>query len=310
MIIRKKRSARAITREWSKIKKLKGWWGRECVVVKMEEIVSNMLKNYGDRILRELSVKYKIDYEEMRKSVGIEKLEVRVERVERVERESSKIPMPFVGVIREEYCNVIRLNHGLYTQCKNRCSISENGYNVCERCIKEIEKNGKPTYGYIQERVEKGEDYRCPKGKKVVKYGKVMEKLNIKREDVEKEAKRQGIVIDESEFEIEKTKRGRPSKRETAVVDTSSEEGDVVKRGRGRPKKEKKSVISDLKSEKLREKEEEVEIEVEVEKELAVTEFIFKGKKYLKAGDNTLYDLDTHEEVGMWNPSNNIIELS
>ena len=216
--------------------------------------------------------------------------------------------MPFVGEMCKEKCNGIKLNHGLYTQCEREGKINYKEYKVCEGCMKDIEKNGKPKYGYIQERVEKGEDYRCPKGKKVIKYGNVIEKLKLKREDVEKEAKRLGIKIDEKEFEVEKIKRGRPAKRETAVLDSSSEEGDVVKRGRGRPKKEKKSVISDSKiemSEVVEEREEEEEVEVE----LAVSEFTIKGKKYLKAGDNTLYDLDTHEEVGIWNPTNKNIEV-
>ena len=251
----------------------------------MEEIVSNMLKNYGDRILRVLSEKYKIEYEEMRESVGIEKLEVRVEGRGSRSSKVSKVPMPFVGEMCKDKCNGIKLNHGLYTQCEREGKINYKEYKVCEGCMKDIEKNGKPKYGYIQERVEKGEDYRCQKGNKVIKYGNVIEKLKIKREDVEKEAKRLGIKIDEKEFEVEKIKRGRPAKRETAVLDSSSEEGDVVKRGRGRPKKEKKSVISENKiemSEVVEEREEEEEVEVE----LAVSEFIIKGAKYYRCFNN------------------------
>ena len=41
------------------------------------------------------------------------------------------------------------------------------------------------------------------------------------------------------------------------------------------------------------------------EEELAVTEFTHKGIKYLKAGDNTLYDVNTHEEIGLWDPEKN-----
>ena len=26
----------------------------------------------------------------------------------------------------------------------------------------------------------------------------------------------------------------------------------------------------------------------------------FKGVKYLKAADNTIYDINTHEEIGVW----------
>ena len=54
-----------------------------------------------------------------------------------------------------------------------------NGYDVCKTCKKQIEKskNVKPTYGYIQERIEMGDRYRDPKGKAPIAYGNIMEKL-------------------------------------------------------------------------------------------------------------------------------------
>jgi hypothetical protein len=36
------------------------------------------------------------------------------------------------------------------------------------------------------------------------------------------------------------------------------------------------------------------------EEETVVAPFTFKGVKYLKAADNTIYDINTHEEVGVW----------
>ena len=122
--------------------------------------------------------------------------------------------------------------------------------------------------------------------------------------------------------------RGRP-KKSTDVVDTASESSEQEKRPRGRPKKEKKTVTEDssdilknLITEDLPEsnsnkveEEEETKVEEEEEpddsdeEELAVTEFTHKGKKYLKAGDNTLYDVNTHEEIGMWDPEKNKIIL-
>ena len=36
--------------------------------------------------------------------------------------------------------------------------------------------------------------------------------------------------------------------------------------------------------------------------------FEIEGKKYLKSGDNTLYDVKTHEPIGMWNTSTKMIE--
>ena len=36
------------------------------------------------------------------------------------------------------------------------------------------------------------------------------------------------------------------------------------------------------------------------EEETLVVPFVFKGVKYLKAADNTIYDINTHEEIGVW----------
>ena len=181
---------------WIK-KKLKGGEREGVGGKKMEEIVSNMLKNYGKRILKEVSKKYNINYEEMLKELGIEVIEVKM--VKKVEVKS-KIVLPFVGLMCEENCNGIRLNHGLYTQCTNDYSIehNENGniVNVCKTCYKQIEKNSdnKPTYGYIMDRVKLGDKFRDPKGKSPVKYGNIMEKLNITREEAEKEAEKYGTL--------------------------------------------------------------------------------------------------------------------
>ena len=163
-----------------------------------------------------------------------------------------------------------------------------------------------------------------------------MEKLNISRKEVEEEAERLGLKLNEKIFEVKKAQRGRP-KKSTDVVDTASESSEIsepVKRGRGRPKKETKPVTEDT-NDMQKNKISKVEIpEVEISKvetpiieekknervgeedqnesdedELAVTEFIHKGIKYLKAEDITLYDVDTHEEVGSWDPMKNKIIL-
>ena len=44
------------------------------------------------------------------------------------------------------------------------------------------------------------------------------------------------------------------------------------------------------------------------EEELAVTEIIYKGKKYLKAGDDTIYDIESHEEIGRWDGEKVILD--
>ena len=302
--------------------------------ISSKEVLEKTLERYGERLMKEVSVKYGIEMKELLKMINIE-----VKEVEEIERKRlSKIPMPFMGVICVKNCSGIKLNHGLYTQCINE----KKEENLCKRCLKEKKDNGKPRYGYIEERIELGENYKDDNGKKPIGYGNVMKKLNISRKEVEEEAERLGIKLDEKIFEVKKCQRGRP-KKSTAVVDTESECSELnegIKRGRGRPKKEKKPINEDTSDIEKRlgnevnnssdivktvvnevnnssdilktlvnevsnkkEKSDRLELEDEdSEEELAVIEFTHNGVKYLKAGDNTLYDVESHEEVGLWDP--------
>ena len=280
----------------------------------MSEMLERTMERYGMKLMKEVSVKYGINEEELLRHVKIE-----VKKVESVERKRSNIPLPFKGTMCTSECHGIRLNYGLYTQCTNKEVKNVNGYNLCKTCLNQSEKNsnGKPTYGYIQERIEMGSEYRDPKGKAPIGYGNVMEKLNLKREEVIKEAERVGIRLTEEDLIVKKGQRGRP-KKDTATVDTTSEEGDV-KPKRGRPKKEKKKVEEEKGEELMKSivdsQEEKKDKEIESlfenesnedsddEEELAVTEFKHEGKKYLKAADNTLYDISSHEEIGRWEPN-------
>jgi hypothetical protein len=111
-------------------------------------------------------------------------------------------------------------------------------------CYNQSQKNssGKPTYGIISDRlIGKELEFRDPKGKLVVRYANVMDKLNITRDMALEAAKKLGWVINEEQFEIIKSRRGRP-KKETSVSDTESMVStDTIpeKKSRGRPKKQK-----------------------------------------------------------------------
>ena len=273
--------------------------------MEVDKWLKEKMEEYGRKVVKELAREYGFSEEE-----GLRKINITVKKMEEIKmKELSKIPMPFTGVICSENCNGIRLNHSLYTQCTNKHTISHNGYNLCKTCDKQREKNSndKPTYGYIQERIEQGENYVDSKGKKPVSYGNVMEKLNISRKEVEKEAEKIGIIIDEKHYEVKKGQRGRPKKSMTStkdVIDTASESSErSEKRGRGRPKKEKKTV-EEVKVVEVKEEEN----ESSDEEELAVTKFTYKGKEYLKAADNTLYDIESHEEIGRWDGEKVILD--
>ena len=283
--------------------------------MEVDKWIREKMEEYGRQVVKELSREYGFSEEE-----GLGKINITVKKMEEIKmKELSKIPLPFTGVICSENCNGIRLNHSLYTQCTNKHTISHNGYNLCKTCDKQREKNSndKPTYGYIQERIEQGENYVDSKGKKPLSYGNVMEKLNISRKEVEKEAEKVGIIVDEKHYEVKKGQRGRPKKSMTStkdVIDTASESSErSEKRGRGRPKKEKKTVeeekVEEEKVEQVKEEQvKEEENESSDEEELAVTEFKYKGRKYLKAGDDTIYDIESHEEIGRWDGEKIILD--
>ena len=153
----------------------------------------------------------------------------------------SKCIIPFCGVKISGRCSGIKLNYGLYSQCMNEISDSDV---YCKTCSKQGVKSGtgKPTYGDISERINKGKEWRDKKGKEAVRYANVMDKLEISREEAEKEASRFGLTIPEIEFEMKEVKRGRP-KKSVEVSDTDSEIS-VEPKKRGRPRKEKQVVSS------------------------------------------------------------------
>lgn len=290
---------------------------------KMEKAMSKMLLE----VVSEISVKYGLDISEVKREIGLD-VEVRVLKEK---EKGKKIMLPFCGRIDDERCQGIKINYCLYTQCEN--NIFQK--NLCKTCHKQSEKNsdGKPNYGTIDERLDK--NYKDKNGKEPIKYSKFMEKMNITREMAEKEAEKQGVTIPEEEFEIKKTGRGRP-KKSTSTTDTSDEESIAEPKKRGRPPKEKKviengNVGDDLIKNLIEEAnksepkktatpppkeptpepkktpipependDDSDDDDSDDEEETVVAPFTFKGVKYLKAADNTIYDINTHEEVGVW----------
>jgi hypothetical protein len=230
--------------------------------------------------VKELSKEYGFKAEEAMKLLEIskEKKEEKVEKKEKKEKkESPKIPLPYSGEIKEEWCYGMKKNEGLYSQCTSE---KEEGSKLCKTCKNQEEKKGKPTYGYITDRkAEEYLEYRDEKGKKVLSYGAVLKKLKITREEAEAEAKKYGVKIGEDQYEVKEQQRGRPKKEK------KEEEKEVEVKGRGRPKKEKKVVSVNTADDLIatlvanaQEKKKQQETEVK-EKELAVKKEEEVGKK-------------------------------
>ncbi len=147
----------------------------------------------------------------------------------------ANIPLPFDGVKRTGCC-ALKLNHGLFTQC---CDKTAEESDLCKNC-----ERGEARYGKIDDRISnKSFPFVDPRGKKEVRFGNVMEKLGISREDALEAAKQRGIQIPDECFEIVKSNRGRPKKKTTEDVDSSEDE--KPKKKRGRPRKEERTVQHD-----------------------------------------------------------------
>ena len=249
---------------------------------------------------------------------------------------SSEISMPWCGVVEECCCENIKRNNGLYTQCEN---VKESGLLYCKECEKQNGKNGgESKNGKVSDRLKSGiMEYIDPSsGKKPIMYREYMRKMNITRSEVESYGKLCGVVIPECHFDEgeEKKKRGRPKKEK-------EEKPLEEKKKRGRPKKEKeviynagedliaslltesresdeknmesdeKNIESDEKNIESDEKNmesDEKNMENEDEEETLVVKFDIKGVTYLKSSDNVLYDMMSHDVIGIWNEETSEID--
>ncbi len=143
------------------------------------------------------------------------------------------IPLPWTGEVNELHCLNIKMNHGLYTQCPGLRL--ENGY--CKSC-----KEMCSDYYTVNERLEKGAEYKDAKGRKPVNYLKVMKKLKLSREEVEMEAGKNNKILNNELFEEEvklvkekkeksekKEKKGRPKKPDVVISSTENPMEDLFK---------------------------------------------------------------------------------
>ena len=82
----------------------------------------------------------------------------------------------------------------------------------------------------------------------------------------------------------------------------------VVKNNRGRPKKEGKRVDVEVEEDIV----EEVEVEEDIVEDVVVKvrRFEYKGKMYLRTNENVVYDVETQDEIGVFNEERGEIEYS
>jgi hypothetical protein len=170
--------------------------------------------------------------EEVKKVKKVEK----VKKVKKEKKKSSKpkVVLPFCGKVNDDTCNVVKVNHQLYTQCTNA---KDGEGECCKTCGKKDAQ-----FGTIENRMTMTKDeFENKYQVKIAQYGNVMNKLKINREDAVTEAERLGLAITEDQFEVAKSNRGRPKK---SVIVSDSDDESKPKKTRGRPKKEKKMISS------------------------------------------------------------------
>ena len=200
----------------------------------------NVSQEVAIRAVKECGKMYNFDGEEAVRLLGLHQIKLnRSKPVSAVSVVKEKIvkasfPFPFNGEFNEIYCNALRQNNGLYTQCQ----IARKGDNkYCKSCnaLAEKSSDGIPEYGTISQRMAVDIfEYVDPKGRKPVAYTKIMKKYKINEEQVLLEGSKLNITINTKHFEIqeEAVKRGRPA--------AAKKEAKEPKGAKGRPKKEKK----------------------------------------------------------------------
>jgi len=232
----------------------------------------------------ELATKYNFDADEAMTYLNLDDMNRYVKKTkatktkksdasgEKVKKASKKVEkpsiyLPWCGTANDDWCQAIRPNRGLYTQCTN--APVDEWSEFCKTCQGQMDKSGDdaPKNGHVKDRVERGDEWRDPKGKAPTHYGNIMKKLGYTQEQVKEEAAKWGFEVDESCFVEKKGKRGRPKKNTASASDTDESGSDSSgsksskKRGRGRPKKVKASENSDMADEVIRKAMEEAKMD-------------------------------------------------
>ena len=205
------------------------------VIINVNELIMNGAKSIVYSAIMEISRVYNFDGEEACRMLELESVN-KVKQVNSVKPVAkskalkSLFALPFNGFQDDSCCQGLRQSHGLYTQCQ---SGRMNGGEFCKSCQSQCDKNGHgvPDYGTIGERMKahsEGVEFKDPSGKSPTAYSIVMKKLKLSREQVEEEAGKLNIIINDIHFEeekVEKKEKGRPKKpkRRIELADDSTD---------------------------------------------------------------------------------------
>ena len=231
--------------------------------------------------------------------------------------EKPNVILPWTGKSVDTWCQGIRVNHQLLSQCTMKPK--KDGF--CTTCLKQVQEKGQPKCGTVAMRIEADKQKKTFKnpenGKEPVKFADVMNKLKITKEAAVAEASKFGLTIPEEEFVVTEKKKGRPKKQKsedtlTAIInevvaasssDSSSSEfegdSEPVKEPSPEPVKEPAPEAVQQKELAIEEYDEDYDAETDDE-EVNVVCWTFDGKQYLKDENNIVYDVETHEAIGVF----------
>jgi len=224
---------------------------------KMNEYFGNIALELALNAVKECAKKYGFNADEAIEELGLNSNHFVFKQTKKDVKESKQIklakpkfPFPYSGEYKEECCQGLKYNRGLYTQCLFLKTKDIESSDYCKRCSSQAERNSdnKPDCGSIQERQQSSfMEFRDRKGKTPIHFVKVMRKLQFTKEDVIEEAGKFNIKIDEVHFleppppakkgrkpatekkDTQEKKKGRPSNKKEVIVSSSTEvEGEVT----------------------------------------------------------------------------------
>jgi hypothetical protein len=126
-------------------------------------------------------------------------------------RSKPEMTLPFCGTVESSWCQGIRFNKGLHTQCTNG-PLTDCKY--CKTCQKSAlnSASGKPQYGDISDRLTGALlEYRDPKGKLTTCYANVAKKEGWDVARAQEVATAYGWTIPEDQLAVKVKKTGRPA---------------------------------------------------------------------------------------------------
>ena len=223
-------------------------------------------------------------------------------------------PLPWTGVIVDGWCQALRPNGGLLSQC-TQCPKKDG---LCGTCFKQQQTNGKPKCGTVMDRLTADKDgitYKNPEtGKEPICYGVYMSKQNISKTDALAEAEKFGITLQDKDFVVPTKRKGRPpstkpkTKGEDLLQEMIAKAVSAVSSSSESDEETKNDIVTTINNNDVYNAETDCEEEEDEDDQIQVKVFVHNGRKFLRElATNILYDPVSEEAIGVWNEATNTI---